>query len=101
MRRLRHLAGRAGGLVGGVAERMLVAVATPATHTGASPEPPPGLGAAELEVEAADLELLVRIRGELDVLLHPVVLVGLDDGQPREVLEKDLRHLAIRVGAEL
>src|SRR5438552_11795694 len=73
----------------------------PATHTGAPPEPPPGLGAAELEVEAADLELLVRVRGELDVLLHPVVLVGLDDGQPREVLEEDLRHLAIRVGAEL
>src|SRR5712692_10139337 len=73
----------------------------PATHTGAPPELPPGLGAAELEVEAPDLELLVRIRGELDVLLHPVVLVRLDDRQPREVLEEDLRHLAIRVGAEL
>src|SRR2546427_12900916 len=73
----------------------------PATHTGAPPEPPPGLGAAELEVEAADLELLVRVRGKLHVLLHPVVLVGLDDGQPREVLEEDLGHLAISLAAEL
>src|SRR5712692_11958988 len=73
----------------------------PATHTGAPPELPPGLGAAELEVEASELELLVRVRGELDVLLHPVVLVRLDDRQPREVLEEDLRHLAIRVAAEL
>src|SRR5229473_7469789 len=59
------------------------------------------LGSAELEVEASDLELLVRIGRELDVFLQPVVLVGLDDGQPREVLEEDLGHLAIGLAAEL
>src|SRR2546430_6508273 len=41
------------------------------------PEAPAGrrLGAAELEREAADLELLVGVRRPLEVLLQPVVLV--------------------------
>src|SRR5262249_16206830 len=59
------------------------------------------LRAAELEVEATDLELLIRIRGELHVLLEPIVLIGLDDGQPREVLEEDLGHLGVGLRAEL
>src|SRR5205814_657331 len=59
------------------------------------------LRAPELEVEATELELLIRVRGPLDVLLEAVVLVRLDDRQPREVLEEDLRHLAVRLGAEL
>src|SRR5207245_3887675 len=69
--------------------------------------PPPGprasraLGATESEVEAPDLELLVRVRRPLDVLLEAVVLVGLDDRHPRQVLEEDLRHLAVRLAAEL
>src|SRR5215472_9629198 len=53
------------------------------------------LGAAELEVEAPDLELPVRVRGELDVLLHAVVLVGLDHRNPRQVLEEDLGYFPI------
>src|SRR5215467_1839288 len=59
------------------------------------------LRAAELEVEASYLELLVRVRCVLHVLLQPVVLVGLDHGQPREVLEEDLGHLLVRLTAEL
>src|SRR5215468_12363140 len=59
------------------------------------------LGAAELEVEAPDLELLVGVRGELDVLLHAVVLVGLDHGNPRQVLEEDLGDVSIRLPPEL
>src|SRR5215813_7650577 len=59
------------------------------------------LGATEPEVEAPDLELLVGVRGELDVLLHPVVLVGLDHGNPRQVLEEDLGDLSIRLAPEL
>ena len=77
---------------------------------GPSPMPSPpraeggfgaSLRAAEFQVEAADLELLVRIRRELDVLLEPVVLVGLDDRKPREILQEDLGHVAIGLGAEL
>src|SRR5437870_5064371 len=68
----------------------------------AGPRPPgASLRALELEVEAPDLELLVRIRLELDVLLQAVVLVGLDDRQPREVLEEDRRHLLVGLRAEL
>src|SRR5262245_24715734 len=59
------------------------------------------LGAAELEVEAPDLELLVRVRGELDVLLHAVVLVRLDHGNPRQVLEEDFGDLPIGLAPEL
>src|SRR3989442_550514 len=59
------------------------------------------LRAAELEVEAADLELLQRVRRPLHVLLEPVVLVRLDHRNPRKVLEGDLGHLPVRVGAEL
>src|SRR6266540_6045256 len=60
-----------------------------------------GLRAAELEVEAADLELLVWIRRPLHVLLQPVVLIGLDHRQPREVLEEDLGHLLVGSRAKL
>src|SRR5262249_4627023 len=73
-----------------------------------SPETPgrslrarPPLRAAELEVEAANLELLVRVGRPLHVLLQPVVLVGLDDGQPREVLEEDLGHVSVRLTPDL
>src|SRR4051812_32393144 len=59
------------------------------------------LGPAKLEREATDLELLVRIQRPLDVLLNPVVLVWLDHRNPREVLEEDLRHLLVRLPAEL
>src|SRR4029453_14115505 len=61
----------------------------------------PQLRPAELEVEAPDLELLVRIRRPLDVLLEPVVLVRLDDGEPRKILEEYPRHLRVGVPAEL
>src|SRR5262245_45713637 len=47
-----------------------------------------GLGAAELEVEAPNLKLLVWIRSKVDVLLHSVILVGLDDRQPGQVFEE-------------
>src|SRR5688572_9221245 len=59
------------------------------------------LGAAELEREAADLERLVGVRRPLDVFLQAVVLVGLNDGDPRQVLEEDLRHLLVGLPAEL
>src|SRR2546422_7828690 len=66
-----------------------------------APPPEAGLRAAELEVEAADLELLQRVRRPLHVLLEPVVLVRLNHRNPRKVLEGDLGHLPVRVGAEL
>src|SRR5262245_19074949 len=50
------------------------------------------LRASELEVEAPDLELLARARRPFHVLLQPVVLVGLDERQPREVLQEDTAH---------
>src|SRR5882724_6533666 len=56
---------------------------------------------SELEIEAPDFELLVRVRRPLDVLLEAIVLVRLDDGQPRKVLEEDPGHLTVRVAAEL
>src|SRR5262245_65975625 len=59
------------------------------------------LRAAELEVELADLELLVGVGRPLRVLLHAVVLVRLDDRQPGKVLEEDLRHLLVGLAAEL
>src|SRR5262249_28757835 len=59
------------------------------------------LRAAELEVELPDLELLVRVRRPLDVLLHAVVLLGLDDRQPREVLEEGLGPRVVRLAADL
>src|SRR5262245_60025456 len=59
------------------------------------------LRALELEVERPDLELLVRVRRELHVLLQPVILVGLDDRQPHEVLQKDLRHFLVGLATEL
>src|SRR2546430_4633503 len=67
------------------------------------PEAPAGrrLGAAELEREAADLELLVGVRRPLEVLSQPVVLVRLDDGNPRQVLEEDPGHLLVGLAAEL
>src|SRR5207249_6082394 len=65
------------------------------------PGPRGALGATESQVEAPDLELLVRVRRPLDVLLETVVLVGLDHGNPRQVLEEDLRHLAVGLGAKL
>src|SRR5262245_28455073 len=68
---------------------------------GRAPRPGVPSGPAELEVEATDLELLVRVGRPLHVLLQPVVLVGLDHGQPRKVLEGDLGHLAIGLAAEL
>src|SRR2546427_12588070 len=48
------------------------------------PGPPASraLGATESEVEAPDLELLVRVRRPLDVLLEAVVLVGLGHRHP-------------------
>src|SRR5262249_49061202 len=64
------------------------------------PSLPASLGAPELEVEAPELKLLIRVGREFDVLLQAVILVGLDDWQPREVLQEDLRHLTIGVGAE-
>src|SRR3989442_969242 len=70
---------------------------TPARGLGASR----ALGATESEVEAPDLELLVRVRRPLDVLLEAVVLVGLDHRDPRQVLEEHLRHLAVRLAAKL
>src|SRR6267143_7084432 len=60
-----------------------------------------GLHAAELEVEAADLELLVRIRRPFNVLLQPVVLVGLDHGDPWKMLEEDPGDLLVGLPAEL
>src|SRR5262249_27224992 len=57
--------------------------------------------AAELEVELSDLELLVRVRRPLDVLLHAVVLVRLDHGQPGQILEEDLGHVPIGLAPEL
>src|SRR5713226_3864007 len=73
------------------------------------PSPPHGgeggpgttLRATELEVEAANLELLVRVRRPLHVLLQAVVLVGLDHRNPREVLEEDPGHLLVGTRAEL
>src|SRR3989442_406068 len=66
----------------------------PRMRDGAEPErAPPGyaaLRAAELEVEAPDLELLQRIRRPLHVLLQAVVLVRLDHGDPGQMLEEDL-----------
>src|SRR5262249_1192612 len=61
---------------------------------------PASLGAPQLEVEAPELKLLIRVGGEFDVLLQSVILVGLVDRQPGEVLQEDLRHLTIGVGAE-
>src|SRR4030095_14107023 len=55
----------------------------------------------QLEVEAPELDLLVGVRRELDVLLQPVILVGLDDDDPRPVLHEDLRHLLVGLAAEL
>src|SRR5262245_50136742 len=49
-----------------------------------------GLRATELEVEAPDLELLEGIRRPLHVLLQAVVLIGLDHGQPGQVLQEEL-----------
>src|SRR5882762_7908975 len=66
---------------------------------GSAPET--ALRAAELEVEATDLELLEGVRRPLDVLLQAVVLVRLDHRDPREVLEEELGHLLVRVAAEL
>src|SRR5437016_5324433 len=70
---------------------------------GASRAPPreTGLRAAELEVEAPDLELLERVRRPLHVLLQAVVLVRLDHREPGEILEEKLGHLLVCVGAEL
>src|SRR5262245_64500865 len=59
------------------------------------------LRATELEVEAAKLELLVRVRSELHVLLQTVVLVRLDHRQPGQVLQEDLGHLPVGLPAEL
>src|SRR5437867_2190269 len=77
----------------------------PRMRDGAEPErAPPGyaaLRAAELEVEAPNLELLQRIRRPLHVLLQAVVLVRLDHGDPGQMLEEDLRHLLVRVTAKL
>ena len=42
-----------------------------------------------------DLELLVRVRRPLHVLLQAVVLVRLDHRDPREVLDPDLGHLLV------
>src|SRR5437867_9990613 len=53
---------------------------------GGGPENGP-LGAPELQVELSQLERLVRVRRELDVLLEPVVLVGLDHEDPGVALE--------------
>src|SRR2546430_4350892 len=67
------------------------------------PEAPAGrrLGAAELEREAANLERLVGVQRPLDVLLQPVVLVRLNDGDPRQVLEQDPGHRLVGLAAEL
>src|SRR5215472_2880714 len=59
------------------------------------------LRAAEFEVEPPNLELLIRIRRPLHVFLQSVVLVGLDHGQPRKVLEEDPGHLPVGLAAEL
>src|SRR5262249_48797191 len=69
---------------------------------GSESEPGGGaLRASELEVEAPDLELLVRVRRPFHVFLQPVVLVGLDHWEPREVLEEDLRHLLVGLAPDL
>src|SRR5678815_697749 len=57
--------------------------------------------AAHPEVEAADVELLVGIRRPLHVLLDTVVLVRLQDRDPRQVLEEDLGHALVRAPAEV
>src|SRR5262245_59630727 len=59
------------------------------------------LGAPQLQVEASYLKLLVRVRGELHVLLEPIVFEGLDHDEPGVVLQKNLRHLAISLTPEL
>src|SRR5512145_367129 len=65
------------------------------------PRPVHLLRALELEVEAPDLERLVGVRRPVHVLLQPVVLVGLHDRDPREVLEDDRGHLLVGLRAEL
>src|SRR5262245_1777171 len=70
--------------------------------SGGLPSPPEAtLGALHPEIELADLELLVVVRRELDVPLEPIVLVGLNDDDPRVVLEEDARHLLVRFAPEL
>src|SRR5215471_10461445 len=61
----------------------------PARRGAPAPGPlPRALGAPHPEVELPELEGLVRVRHELNVLLEPVVLVGLDDEDPGGVLEE-------------
>src|SRR5207302_10301178 len=69
---------------------------------GASRAPPPetALRAAELEVEATNLELLERVWCPLHVFLKSVVLVRLDHRDPREMIEEDLGHLLVGLAAE-
>src|SRR5262249_57633189 len=59
------------------------------------------LRAAELEVEAANLQLLEWIGRPLHVPLQAVVLVRLDHGDPGQMLEEELGHPLVRAGAEL
>src|SRR5207302_8234775 len=61
----------------------------------------PALRAPHAEIEAADLELLVRVRRKIDVPLKAVVLVRLDHDDPGVVLEEDPGHLPVRLVAEL
>src|SRR5262245_45549630 len=59
------------------------------------------LGAPQFQIEAPEIERLVRVRRDLDVLLESVILVGLDYDDPRVVLQQEFRHLPVRLAAEL
>src|SRR5712692_5284544 len=53
-------------------------------------------GLAEPQVEAANLDLLARVRLPENVALHPVGVDRLDDRDPRKLLEEDRGHLSVR-----
>src|SRR4030095_1770051 len=55
----------------------------------------------EPEVERAKLDLLVRVRLPVDVSLQSIRIVGLEDRDPREVLEHDLGHLRVDLAPEV
>src|ERR1700757_3279166 len=52
--------------------------------------------ATHLQIEAPDLQLLVRIRRPLDIPLHAVGFDRLDHGNPGQILEHDLGHFPVR-----
>src|SRR5580765_8900175 len=54
----------------------------------------------ETEIERPKLDLLVRVRLPVDVSLQSIRIVGLEDRNPREVLEHDLGHLRVDLAPE-